>query len=316
MDNINLDEIATVALDEKTTDECFVKHRELFVEVAARWIQDGQESDSKIAAFGRILPHAPHLAEHAERFLAGPSQSYILAAPSPTTRDFSNVENAELLAGLLGAFRLLSYDSRTFAKYVRANAFGTLFYHARRDIRYLAVRLYSLYVHAADFATEEIRKRYVGDHSIHGEWEGIPIDYRFLSLWEEKRWSEMSEKLQNAGSELLVSPKSKLQLSSYSVNIHGVLLPRLDGESSREKPGGAHSYAYDRVQSQEDSFRPPWVEPTFADRSGGLRQDITRAASRLATEQAGYYGHPPSQRAERCKTAGGHVCDGRETWDV
>ncbi|KAF2126090.1 midasin [Dothidotthia symphoricarpi CBS 119687] len=229
--------LAADALRQSGTDELFVRYEGLFTEVCARWIQSGVETEEKIAAFGRVLPFAPHLAEHVERFLARISKSLIIGSQASGDVPPLTAE-AGLLDLLLGTFRLLSHDCKTFARFVRPLALEGLFHHSSRPVRYLAVRTFCLYVHAADRATQEMVKRCVGEGEVEGRWEGKVIDYRFLSLWEEKRWKELRLQLQQKQSEEAESiPQSVYQeLSPYTVNVNSILLPRLDGAPSQESP--------------------------------------------------------------------------------
>lgn len=227
----NISALATEALKPGSTDSLFVQYERFFAEICASWIQSGVQTEEKIAAFGRILPLAPHLAEHVERFLAHASQSPLFASQNSNGSN-KNSDHAEVL---LGAFRLLSYDCRTHAQYVRPVAVQQLFQHQNRVVRYLAVRLFCIYVHAADHATQEMIKRHVGEGELQGPWEGQQIDYRFLSLWEEKRWKRVRRDLQQSeGSHLTSSLYA--ELSPYTVNVNGILLPRLDGAASQERP--------------------------------------------------------------------------------
>ncbi|KAJ4369376.1 AAA ATPase midasin [Didymella sp. IMI 355093] len=231
----NINALATEALKPGSTDNLFVQYEGLFTEVCARWIQSVVQTENTIAAFGRILPFAPHLSEHVERFAVHVSQSPYFGLPD-TSRN-SDLETSDVVELLLGAFRLLSFDCRTFAQYVRPVAVQHLFQHQDRVVRYLAVRLFCLYVHAADYATQEMIKRNVGEGEVEGLWEGQQIDYRFLSLWEEKRWKNLESRLQQRSTPT-GSPMSHLysDLSPYTVNINDILLPRLDGAASQERP--------------------------------------------------------------------------------
>lgn len=234
---VDIESLATAALDSRRTDDIFVQYRGLFAEICARWIQSGNRSEEKIAAFGRIIPFAPYLAEHAERFLANASRSPIFGAQA-THRDLLSINQEHILPVLLGIFRLLSHDCRNFAKFVRPLSLESLFHHESRSVRYLAVRNFGHYLHAADHATQDMVKRYVGDDVIEGVWEGQSIDYHFLPLWEERRWSTLQSKTEQFGSLPEGSTLSSMnrQLSTYTVNVNGVLLPRLDGAPSQEKP--------------------------------------------------------------------------------
>jgi midasin len=233
----NIDQLAAEALKPGSTDDLFVQYDGVFTELCARWIQNGAETGPKIAAFARILPLAPHLAEHVERFLQNVSISPIIGSHASTSSKDSSalISEPDLLEYLLATFRLLSYDCQSFAKHVRPLALESFFQHSSRAVRYLAVRAFCLYVHAADHATQEMLKRCVGDGEVEGSWENRRIDYRFLSLWEEKRWKDLLSRLQQQRSEGSASAQHQ-KLSAYTVDVGGILLPRLDGAPSQEKP--------------------------------------------------------------------------------
>ena len=114
MANINV--LAKEALRPASTDALFVQYHGFYTEVCARWIRSGAQTEEKVAAFGRILPLAPHLTEHAERFLAHVSQSPYFGPQNQQSQNGSAVSCG--VETLLGAFRLLSYDCRTFAQFV------------------------------------------------------------------------------------------------------------------------------------------------------------------------------------------------------
>ncbi|KAF1917408.1 hypothetical protein BDU57DRAFT_513641 [Ampelomyces quisqualis] len=237
---VEFDQLATEALKPRVTDDIFVQNHGAFTELCARWIQSSQATGAKIAALGRVLPLAPHLAEHVECFLQNVSDSPVIGSHGPVSyrEAFAAFSESELLESVLGTFRLLSYDCRSFANHVRPLALESLFQHPSHTIRYVAIRAFCLYIHAADFATQDLLKRYVGENEIDGAWEGQQIDYRFLSLWEEKRWKNMESKLQEQRSGENASPTSIsfTDLSSFTIDVGGILLPRLDGAPSQEKP--------------------------------------------------------------------------------
>ncbi|KAF2198877.1 P-loop containing nucleoside triphosphate hydrolase protein [Delitschia confertaspora ATCC 74209] len=234
-------ELATAALNSKYTDDLFVQHRGLFVEICARWISsinNNCDLASKISAFGRIVPLSSHLSAHATRFLeSAPGTEFLGARPSESENSAnSGLEESELIEILLGAFRLLSFDTFTYAKYVRPLELESLLHHSSRAIRYLAARVFSLYIHAADHATQENIKRYVGEEEVLANWEGRVIDYRFLSLWEERRYENLHSKLHNLKQDQIYPKRLFKDLSPLSINVYGTLLPRLDGAPSQEAP--------------------------------------------------------------------------------
>ncbi|CAN9315252.1 unnamed protein product [Alternaria alternata] len=233
---VNINALVTEALKPGSTDDIFVQHGGLLTELCARWIQSGAKTDAKVAAFGRLLPLAPHLAEHVERFLSHTSDSPVIGS-NASNHATTAIQDSDLIEVLLGTFRLLSYDCKNFTHYVRPLALESLFHHSSRIVRYLAIRTLCIYAHTADYATQEIIKNFVGDGEIEGPWEGQQIDYRFLSLWEEKRWKDLQKKLsQTSSTDVTQAIAVQQDLSPYTVNVNGVLLPRLDGAPSQERP--------------------------------------------------------------------------------
>jgi midasin len=235
---VDIEALSRDALDLRKTDDLFVQYRSLFVEICARWIVSDAKSEVKIAAFGRILPFAPYLAEHMEKFLASKSQSSIIGTQhlGSSTDPLTTASELDICQVLLGTLRLLSFDCRSFAKYVHPLVLESLFHHSSRCVRYLAVRTFCLYVHAADHATQEMIKRYIKEGEIQGQWEGQNIDYRFLSLWEEKRWTDICSRMKDTRvDDEALRPTMYQQLSPYTINVAGVLLPRLAGAPSLEK---------------------------------------------------------------------------------
>jgi midasin len=235
---VDISKLATEALRPAATDEIFVQYRGLFTELCARWVQSGEETNNKVAAFGRILPLAPHLAEHVEHFFRDVSDSSLVGARSSASPAHALVlsQESQLIETLLGIFRLASYDCRSIARYIRPLSLQSFFRHTSRTVRYVAIRTFCLYIHAADHATQKMLTRFVGEGEVEGLWEGQNIDYRFLSLWEEKRWRLLHLKLHEARSTGNMIDALSRQLSPYTVNMNGVLLPRLDGMPSKEKP--------------------------------------------------------------------------------
>ncbi|KAF2274496.1 midasin [Westerdykella ornata] len=80
--------------------------------------------------------------------------------------------------------------------------------------------------------------QHVGEGDIIGIWEGKSIDYHFLSLWEEQRWTTLSSALSHRLPNDVQSlpPNFEQQLSPYTVNVSGVLLPCLNGSSPTDNP--------------------------------------------------------------------------------
>ena len=143
---------------------------------------------------------------------------------------------------LLAVFRLVFFDNTTFAKLLKPARLQLLFIHEDRPIRYLAVRLLCLYVHASDAVTQTMVEKYLGHDAISGEWEGKVIDYTFLTMWEERRQKGLREKMEYNYDPPQQPPElpfpqcvfEQNDLSRNVVNLNGVLLYCKNGTSYAE----------------------------------------------------------------------------------
>lgn len=188
-----LSTLTQLALDPKYTNVVFQYYEPLFPEICARWAAQTPQA-ATVAAFGRILPFAPHLTSYAQTHLRRAELSRILEdltqrVDNGSSRTFEGVEL------LLGVFRLLALDSSTFAEFIRPCDYIRLSMHQHRLLRYLSIRMLCLYLHAADSYKEDIVLGKVGLEPILGAYEGKEIDFHFLSLWEEKRWRDVDTAL-------------------------------------------------------------------------------------------------------------------------
>lgn len=230
-----LNALAVGALKPRCTETFFCRYESIFVDLAARWILSDLNVNQVevLSAFARLLPFAPYLRPFASQYAssrAGPIST--LAASKGLT--FQNTNDTAMHTLLLAIFRLLSFDLEVFSKTVSPTQLQSLFQHQDRSIRYLAVRCFALYMHAADAATEKMVRVNIGDGPVEGEWEGIKIDYRFLGLWEERRWGILDKQTQNARSAqsevegILQAEKLRDFLTTRTAELCGVLVPKLN----------------------------------------------------------------------------------------
>ena len=230
-----LNALAACALSPNCTESFFCLYESLFVDLAARWIlpEFSASHVEVLAAFARILPFAPYLRPFASQYAAsraGPLSA--LAASSQLT--LLNLDDSTIRMLLLAIFRLLSFDLETFSTTISPLQLQSLFRHQDRSIRYLAIRCFALYMHAADAATEKMIRSNVGDGLIEGEWEGCSIDYRCFGLWEEQRWEKLDDRVCNIRSAQVghdrMSQVEKLRgfLTVRTAEVCGVLIPKLN----------------------------------------------------------------------------------------
>ena len=179
--------LAELALDPRFTEIIYATNESVFVDVSSRWLQLSQsKSLLALAAYARVLPSAPHLADHAASLLEQPHGSI----KALCTRDFTalcEVPERDLETLLLAIVRLLMFDDERFATCFPPAPFIMLLSHGLRHIRYLAIRLLCLYLHASDAALEAMVKARLGEVEVAGPWEGKTIDYTFFTLWEHRR---------------------------------------------------------------------------------------------------------------------------------
>ncbi len=286
--------LAKQALEPDRTDAILLQYGHLFTDICARWIQSGSESSKPIAAFGRILPIIPHLAEHAEYFLSHISDLPLIRSQSSLSSDslVRPTKESDIIEVLLGTFRLLSFDCKSFAKYIRPLEIKALFQHSDRVVQYLAIRIFSLYVHVADHATQEMIKRYVGEESVDGPWEGRTIDYRFLSLWEEQRWKSLQDQLTKNEKHYESRPRD---LASYTLDINGILLPRLHGISTLEWPADLISTTTTERNLRSLADKTVKFQSALTHRSSRFGKNAFSTPYGMAAEQAGQDGHSSSQ---------------------
>ncbi|KAJ5758589.1 hypothetical protein N7520_005745 [Penicillium odoratum] len=226
--------LALGALNTQFTENIFRLYEPIFVDLAARWLRSDIQAEHIhiLAAFARILPFASYLRSFAGQYAlsqTGPV-STLAGSKELTLRQLDPSSTRTLLLAL---FRLLSFDLETFSKAVSPIQLQSLFPHEDPVIRYLAVRCFAMYMHAADAASESMLRVNTGTDPIEGEWEGITIDYRLLGLWEERRWEILGKTIQNQRS--IRSPSDMIalvdrlrdSLTPRSADVCGILIPRL-----------------------------------------------------------------------------------------
>lgn len=218
-----LAQLSRAALDRRYTDLLIV-NAELLIPHYCAAFSNSHDYVSVLAAFGRILPFAPHVAEYAECYLSSSASS---EPPIERLEDY-----------LLGLYRLLQFDHRTFAKFVPfAHIQRNLLLHQRPCLRYLAVRVLCLYLRAADAAMEKM----IPQQDLEGPWENKQINYRFLTLWEEQRAKQIMKDMHTARHARTANTPASMQiilgkelLHPSTACISGVLLPRMTSSAAEE----------------------------------------------------------------------------------
>ena len=240
-----IDTLANLALDSRYTSIIFSTHHGLFVEFCSRWLT-ALHADSPIdpvivvLALTRILPFAPHLAVYAKELLFRQRPGILRLFSSRSAMALVELPENCLYSLLLALFRLLIFDNEEFAALISPAQFQLLLGHHRDSVRYLAIRILCLYLHASDATMENMIKKFCAEEKILGSWEHLTIDYAFLTLWEERRIKNLTRELEDSrGVNRLNNNVSLSQriivkddLSNSTVHLGNVLLPTLKARPS------------------------------------------------------------------------------------
>ena len=232
-----LNALATLALDARWTSTIFTIHEPLFVDLCSRWISTDTASEAVAvaAALARILPFAPHLASYAEELICRQRAGAFHFLCSRNATQLTELSEETLHDLLLALCRLLMFNNETFASVVSPAQLQILLQHPCRSIRYLAIRVLCLYLHAADAALARMVCKYLGEAEIEGRWEDTTIDYTFFGLWEEKRIRDLNGRIlgcrraRSLADSTFVARRF-IRTEDYSpmtACIAGVLLPRI-----------------------------------------------------------------------------------------
>ncbi len=239
-----LDTLARLALRPKYLYTIYATHEPVFIDICSRWLAYPEtEALSSLAALARILPSAPHLKEYAEALLKKPRRGVLGDLGTRNVTALVELPVGSLLSLLLTLYRLLLLDNQEYAAWVSPAQLQLLLKHDHRSIRYLAVRILCLYLHAADSALVSMINTYVGEGKIQGVWEETTIDYTFFSLWESKRLKHLDDRLQINRSERRnwqgdsnLRPIRRIvqaeDLARTTAWVAGVLVPRIDATIS------------------------------------------------------------------------------------
>ncbi|KAI4254279.1 MAG: hypothetical protein LQ352_003178 [Teloschistes flavicans] len=236
-----LDALAQLALSHAHTSTIFSTHHTLSVEICSRWLSSSRfrsMSLESLAALAQILPVAPYLSPYAERLLHMQEEGHLAKVRSGKLSEILEIPAGSLLVILLALCRLLRFDDEAFAHLVLPAQLQLLLSHSHRPVRYLAVRILCLYLHASEFAMEEMLGKYLGKEAIRGQWEDKTIDYTFFDLWETKRLDKLRKRLGNVEEGHRSSTSTTYyrsieseELSVTTVSLGGVLLPCFDVRS-------------------------------------------------------------------------------------
>ncbi|KAL8872970.1 MAG: hypothetical protein Q9174_001492, partial [Haloplaca sp. 1 TL-2023] len=231
-----LDTLARLALSPAHAPLIFSTQHQLSVEICSRWLCASMPGPQLVAAFAtlaRVLPIVPYLLPFLWKICELQNEGPLSLLLSRNTVDILELPEDSLHAILLALCRLLRFDSETLVFLVSPAQLQLLLGHGSRSIRYLAIRVLCLYLHASEVAVEEMIQKYLGRGTIDGKWEDKVIDYTFFGLWEVKRLRNLHEASEHGRLEHEPgSPLERVQrvfdgndFSATTVCLSGVLLP-------------------------------------------------------------------------------------------
>lgn len=244
-----IDMLANLALDSRYTPTIFTTHERLSVEICSYWlaaIRTGSPIDpvTVVSALARILPLAPYLAVYAKELLFRQRPGDLRIFSSCSAMALLELPEGCLCSLLLALFRLLRFDNEEFAGLISPAQLQLLLGHGQEYVRYLAIRILCLYLHASDAVMEKMIRKYCSEEPILGSWENLNIDYAFLTLWEEKRIKDLTRELENSRNVNRMTKRIPTtqrtimldKLSTSTTSFGKVLVPMLNARASEVSP--------------------------------------------------------------------------------
>ncbi|OLN93953.1 Midasin 2 [Colletotrichum chlorophyti] len=237
-----LDAVADAALIPQLTDRIFIHFENVFPDICARWfLNPRNQADNRrvLASLTRILPFAPYLSELLQHVMSEDLQKTPPQGPQKLTLRFPDLsiftpdQHLEILPLLLAAWRLVCFDQRTYGILVSPTHMQTLFTHKSRAVRYLAIRIFSQLLRAADSKLEALISEHVGTkEAILADFDGCEIDYGFLSLFEDarvKKVEALRRELRDASQCNQIHPVPPQTLTPFVACYGNTILPRPSG---------------------------------------------------------------------------------------
>ncbi|KAJ1335200.1 midasin [Microdochium nivale] len=245
-----LDAVAAASLIPSITTQLFIHFEPVFADICARWTlaaPAGRQDDQIIAAFARVLPFCPHSSVYLENYLRQTSHNFDDSSllNNQSRHMFINslgflekntqVSETDLLRILLAYWRLVNFHKGTFGQLVAPSQIQALIHHPHPPVRYLAIRIFCEQVSAADAKLEALIQQHIGPRdSLQADFDGVEIDYSFLSLLEHKRAKELDELRQQIQGEddaetIQDDSVSEQALTEFVVRYGATVLPRPNG---------------------------------------------------------------------------------------
>lgn len=236
-----LDAVSQAALIPRLTGRIFAHFEPVFADICARWILNTTHrscDDDILASFARVLPFAPQVSVFLEDYLKT-TTSRSQHAPKSGTACLNLAECSRTLGPdaflkrLLALWRLVNFDRRAFSSLASPSDVQALFSYSYAPVRYLAIRIFCLLLRASDHRLEALIRHHVPDNEpLTGDFDGKPIDYAFLSLFEHARAESVQKQiaaLKEQVQELAPSQIPPQNLTSLVIHYGNTVLPRPRG---------------------------------------------------------------------------------------
>lgn len=241
-----LDAVSQAALIPRLTGRIFAHFEPVFADVCARWVLNapqGSCDDDIFASFARVLPFSPHLSVFLEDYLKTIS-SRSQRSPRSGIARLDLLESSRslgpdaFLQRLLAVWRLVNFDRKAFMSLVLPSDVQALFSHSYAPVRYLAIRIFCLLLRASDNRLEALIRHHIPENeSLSGDFDGKPIDYAFLSLFEHARAESIQKQIAVVKEQVQELGPSRIppqNLTSLVVHYGNTVLPRPRGAPKRD----------------------------------------------------------------------------------
>ncbi|KAH0443323.1 denitrification regulatory protein nirq [Colletotrichum camelliae] len=237
-----LDAIAEAALIPQLTDRIFIHFENVFPDICARWLlnpRNQTRNGAVLAAIARILPLAPYLSEFLQQVMSedltqSPSPGpQTLSIRFPDLTSFTSTQSSDLLQLLLAAWRLVCFDQRTYAVLVSPTHMQGLFTHESRAVRFMAIRIFTQILRAADSKLDALINEHIGTKdAVVAEFDGREVDFGFLSLYEDariKKTAAIRGEISDAPESNQIQPIPPQSLTPFVACYGNAILPRPSG---------------------------------------------------------------------------------------
>lgn len=229
----NLQRLSLVALADKFSLRYLFVYRQIILEIISRWINI-TEKDKVITVFDAIARYTVCYSVASpltEKFLERENEHLIAVLQNASSQD-----PEDLRMVLLAYYRLLSQNKEVFAKFINPEVLSKIADRKENPkvVRYLAVKILSLYLDAGERALiEMIDKHFDSEEPILAIYERCnDVNYRFLELNEAKivsRFSglpqpEENVALKSTGEHFIIN---RDDLSENVASVCDILVPRV-----------------------------------------------------------------------------------------